>query len=103
MGSGARAERVAYGQVLGEAKAMQEYQLAMIPIMKEQAVMELGIRDIAFAQEIEQTKAMNLLSQQLQPVPDPVLMTAVIEKKSKSADYLIYAVLGFLAYTFLRK
>lgn len=104
MGSGARAERMAYGQVIGETKAMQEHQLAMIPIMKEQAEMELDIREIAFAQEIEQTKKMNLLSQQLQP--DPVLMPARVtdtKPKPKSSDYLIYAGLAALAYFMLRK
>ena len=102
MGSGARAERMAYGQVLGEAKAMQEHTLAMIPIMKEQAEMELGIREIGFAQELEQTKKMNLLSQQLQP--DPVLIpVGVTATKPKSSDYLIYAGLAALAYFLLRK
>lgn len=102
MGSGARMERMAYGQVLGESRAIQEHQLAMIPIMKEQAEMEMGIREIAFAQEIEQTKKMNLLSQHLQP--DPVLIPArVTEMKPKSSDYLIYAGLAALAFFMLRK
>lgn len=101
MGSGARAERVAYGQVLGEAKAMQEHQLAMIPIMKEQAEMELGIKEQQFEMEVEQTKAMNLLSQQLQP--DPVLlpasqMIASAPTGDPGSKNLLYVGLAILAY-----
>ena len=75
----------------------------MIPIMKQQAEMELGLQQEKFEQEIKQTKAMNLLSQQLEP--DPVFLPArVIEDKpAVSSSFLIYAVLGFLAYTILRK
>ena len=101
MGSGARAERVAYGQVLGEAKAMQEHQLAMIPIMKEQAEMELGIRDIAFAQEVEQTKSMNLLSQQLQP--DPVLVPVQVPLSDPGSKNLLLVGLAILAFFLIMK
>jgi len=99
MGSGERQYRIA----MGEAKAIQDHQLSMIPIMKEQAEMELGIAQQKFEQDIKQTKAMNLLSQQLQP--DPVILPANVikEKPATSNNVLIYAVLGFLAYTFLRK
>lgn len=98
MGSGARAERMAYGQVVGEAKAMQEHTLAMIPIMKEQAEMELGIREMAYAQEVEQTKAMNLLSTQLQP--DPIFMAASAPAPSggPGSKSLLYVGLAILAY-----
>lgn len=101
MGSGARMERMAYGQVVGETKAIQEHQLAMIPVMKKQAEMELGIREAAFEQEIEQTEKINLLSQQLQL--DPVLVPAQVKAKPDSANYLIYAGLAILAYFLARK
>lgn len=94
--------KLAYGQTVGQARGIQEHTLAMIPIMKEQAEMELGLQQQKFEQEIKQTKAMNLLSQQLEP--DPVFLPAqVIEDKPVSSSYLIYAVIAFLAYTFLRK
>lgn len=112
MGSGARAERMAYGQLLGESRAIQEHQLAMLPIMQKQAEMEmelglkqaevgLELREKAFVQELEQTKQLNLLSLQLQP--EPILMPAeVAETKPKMANYLIYAGLAALAYFLLR-
>lgn len=98
MGSGTTAYRIA----LGETLAIQEHQLAMIPIMKEQAEMELGIREKKFAMEIEQTKEMNLLSQQLQPAP--ILVPAGIAPAEPGpANYLVYAGLAALAYFLSRK
>ena len=58
MGSGSTAYRIA----LGEAMAIQEHQLAMIPIMQKQAEMELGLKEKVFAQELEQARQMNLLT-----------------------------------------
>jgi len=104
MGTGARYERAAYGQALGEARAIQEHQLAMIPIVKEQAEMELGIQKLKFEQEIEQTKTLNLLAQQLEP--DPVLLSApsiVAQEKPAANKFLIIAGLAALAYFLLRK
>ena len=102
MGSGSRQYRISLGATAGQAKAMQDHQLAMIPIMKEQTEMQLEMREKAFEQELEQTKQMNLLAMQLQPkpilVPAEVTETKPIEKK-----YLIYAGLAVLAYFLLRK
>jgi len=88
--------------MLGEATAIQEHQLAMIPIMKEQTEMQLEMQEKAFEQELEQTKQMNLLSQQL--LPGPVLVPAEkpVEKPA-AANYLIYAGLAALAFFLLRK
>jgi len=102
MGTGARYERAAYGQALGEARAIQEHQLAMIPIMKEQAEVQFEIQEKIFAQEISQTKELNLLAQQLQP--DPVFLPAdVAQVESGPANYLVYAGLAIMAYFLLRK
>jgi len=100
MGTGARYERAAYGQARGEAAAIQEHQLAMIPIIKEQAEVQFEIQEKKFAQEIEQTKAINLLAQQLQP--DPILVPAA-QVKPGPANYLVYAGLAIMAYFLLRK
>jgi len=104
MGSGARAYRIALGQAEAETKAMQDHQLAMIPIMREQAEMELGIREKAFALEIEQSKQMNLLSQKLYSAPQPVLMPAQATSEGPGSKNLVYLGLAILAYfLFLRK
>lgn len=98
MGSGERQYRIA----LGEAKAMQEHQLAMIPIMQEQSEIQLEIREKEFEQRIEQTKQMNLLSQQLQPAP--ILMPADVNQvEPGQKNYLIYAGIAILAFYLLRK
>lgn len=109
MGSGTTAYRIA----LGEALAIQEHQLAMIPIMKEQAesmipVMKeqaaagLEIREKEFALELQQTKEMNLLSQQLQPAP--ILVPAgIAQAEPGPTNNLVYAGLAALAYFLLRK
>jgi len=98
MGSGDRA----YRTLLGEAKAIQEHQLAMIPIMQQQTEMQLEMRGEAFEQELEQTKKMSLLSLQLQP--EPILMASeVTETKPVEKKYLVYAGLAALAYFLLRK
>lgn len=98
MGSGARA----YRTMMGESQAIQEHQLAMIPIMKQQAEIQLEIQEKAFVQELEQTKRMNLLSQQLQP--EPVLVPAKkAVTKPVTTNYLIYAGLAALAFFLLRK
>lgn len=107
MGSGARMERMAFGQTTGEAKAFQAHQLAMIPIMQQQSEMELEVLEKKFAMEIEQTKEMSLLSQQLQP--EPILMPAQITSAAGPAEgpgskNLVYAGLAILVYfLFLRK
>ena len=100
MGTGARYERAAYGQALGEARAIQEHQLAMIPIMQQQSEMELGIRAEAYKQEFEQTKKLGLLSLQLQP--ETVLMPSPVTEIKTKSNYLIYAGLAALAYFFMR-
>jgi len=94
MGTGARYERAAYGQARGEAKAIQEHQLAMIPIMKEQTEMQLELRGKAFEQELEQTKQMNLLSQQLQP--DPILMPAQVTDEGPGSKNLVFVGVAIL-------
>lgn len=97
MGSGDRAYRMA----LGEALAIQEHQLAMIPIMQEQAEMELGVKEKVFELELEQTKQLSLLAQQLQP--EPIFVAAdVTETKPEASKYLVYAGFAALAYFFLR-
>lgn len=108
MGSGATAQSVAYGQASGEAMAIQEHQLAMIPIMQEQTEMQLELRQKAFEQELEQTEKMNLLTVKLQP--EPILVPAeatgimgIMETKPAASKYLIYAGLAILAYLFLGK
>lgn len=105
MGSGARMERMAFGQTTGEAKAFQAHQLAMIPIMQQQSEMELEVLEKKFAMELEQTKEMSLLSLQLQP--EPILMPARITPSEGPAvpgsKNLVYAGLVALAYFFLRK
>lgn len=104
----ASAYKIAYGQTIGQARAIQEHQLAMIPIMKEQAEMELSLREKQFAVEIEQVKQMNLLAQKLKPAPQlqpaPILIPAGDEVSEKPAtnDYLIYAGLAALAFFLLR-
>jgi len=109
MATGSRAYRV----MRGESKAIQEHQLAMLPIMQKQAEMEmelglkqaevgLELREKAFEQELVQTKQLNLLALQLQP--EPVLMPAeVTETKPVEKKYLVYAALAVLAFFFLRK
>ncbi|MBA7518473.1 hypothetical protein ES705_10543 [subsurface metagenome] len=102
MGSGSRARRVAYGQLKGESMAIQEHQLAMLPITQKKAEMELELREKMFVQELEQTKQMNLLALQLQP--EPIFMPAeVAETKPVTKNYLIYAALAALAFFLLRK
>jgi len=102
MGTGARYERAAYGQALGEARAIQQHQLAMIPIMREQAEVELEIQEQKYAMDIKQTEKLNLLAQQLQP--DPVLVPSdVTQKKSVPKNLFVYAGLAALAFIFLRK
>jgi len=92
---------MALGQAMAETKVMQDYQLAMIPIMKERSEMELEIRGKAFKQEIEQTKQMSLLTQRLQP--DPVLMPAPVAVAAPGSKNLIYAGIAALAFFLLRK
>jgi len=94
MGSGGRAYRV----LSGESLAIQEHQLAMIPIMQQQTEMQLEMREKAFEQELEQTKKINLLAQQLQPEPVFVPRTAIAEPPPAKSKYLIYAGLAGLAY-----
>lgn len=53
MGTGARYERAAYGQALGESKAIQEHTLAMIPIVEQQAESELRIQEAARKAEVK--------------------------------------------------
>lgn len=124
MGSGSRA----YREALGEALAIQEHQLAMIPIMKGQAEMEIGMKELAFEQELEQVRKLNLLAQEIQqeqvlalpevttepPVivapemmakpsaPPPILVAAEVTAKPPGSEYLIYAGLAGLAYFFFR-
>jgi len=97
MGSGDRA----YRQMKGEAMAIQEHQLAMIPIMQQQTEMQLEMRKLTFEQELEQTEKLNLLAMQLQP--EPILIPAdVTETKPVEKKYLVYAALAALAYFFMR-
>ena len=102
MGARSKAYNFQMALLEGESVKMQEHQLAMIPIMKEQAEVQLELKEKAFAQEIEQTRQINLLAQQLQP--EPILMPAkVTETKPAGKEYLIYAGLAVLAFFFLRK
>ena len=98
MGSGDRA----YRQMKGEAMAIQEHQLAMIPIMQQQTEMQLEMRKLTFEQELEQTEKLNLLAMQLQP--EPILIPAdVTETKPVEKKYFVYAALAALAFFLLRK
>lgn len=86
MGSGDRT----YRTLAGESKAIQEHQLAMLPIMQQQ-----------FEQEFAQIEKLNLLALQLQP--EPILVPSeVTETKPAASKYLVYAGLAALAYFFLR-
>lgn len=97
MGSGGRA----YRTLKGESLAIQEHQIAMIPIMQQQTEMQLEMREKAFELELEQTEKMNLLSMKLQPSPIYIPAETKLEKPMES-KYLIYAGLAALAYFFLR-
>ena len=102
MGSGSRQYRISLGATQGQAKGIQDHQLAMIPIMQKQAEMQLEMQEKVFEQELEQTKQMNLLAMQLQP--EPILMPAeVTETKPIEKKYLVYAALAVLAFFLLRK
>jgi len=106
MGSGATAQRIAYGQALGEAQAIQEHQLAMIPIVQKQAEMELEIKEKSFALEVEQAKQLNLLAQQLhaqevqqaqQAQQAQQVLVPVQETEGPGSKNLVYIALAILA------
>jgi len=44
MGSGSRQERITFGATMGQARAMLEYEQAMIPIERERAEMQLEMQ-----------------------------------------------------------
>ena len=97
MGSGANAYQITYGQTLGEAKAIQEHQLAMIPIVQKQAEMELDIKEKSFALEVEQAKQLNLLAQQLQLQSQSVTVPAQTPDSGPGSKNLVYIALAILA------
>ena len=77
MGTGARYERAALGQALGESKGIQAHELAMIPIVEKQfeselemerkkAEAELEMGKKLFEQQVEQTKELYLLANRLE-------------------------------------
>jgi len=105
MGTGARMQRAALGQTLGESLGIQQHTEAMIPLLKEQAEMELEIQEKTFAQELEQTKQLYLLANELegQTQPDqPVFITATETAKPKSS-FLLYAGLALAAFFLFKK
>ena len=102
MGSGSTAYRITKGQSQGQI----EHELAMIPIREAQATSDLGIRKLAFEQELDQAEAMNLLSQkftgqQAQPVFAPPPVTEV--SQGEQPNYTILIILGIVAVLFFKK
>ena len=80
MGSGARMERMALGQALGESKAIVAHEKAMIPVLAAQAEAELNIAAKKFEQEIGQTEQLYLLANRLTPSQQsPMFITAGVD------------------------
>lgn len=108
MGTGARYQRAALGQTRGESAGIQEHTLAMIPIMQEQAEVELEIKSKAFAQELEQAKELYLFAQRYedqgkqQPVFVSAATSAAKPPAAKSSSYMLYIGLAVLAWYFLK-
>lgn len=105
MGSGATAERIMLGKTLGESLGIQQHTEAMIPILKKQAEMELGIQEKTFTQELEQTRQLYLLANQLegQTQPDqPVFITATETAEPKS-NLLLYVGIAIFAFFLFKK
>jgi len=61
MGSGARQERISYGAASGEAQAIQEHELAMIPIIEKRAETERILQAEMFEQQYGQAERLYLL------------------------------------------
>ena len=105
MGSGARAERIALGQTRGESLGIQEHEKAMIPILREQAEMEIELKGKAFTQDIEQTKELYLLAKRFedqgktQQQPTFVSTTAPAAG-TKSPNIMLYIGLAILVWYF---
>lgn len=103
MGTGARYQRAALGQTRGESLGIQEHEKAMIPIMQEQAEVDLGIQGLAFAQQLEQTEALYLLAKRFedqgqQPVFVPRSPAAKPPSAAQTSNYMLYIGLAVLAW-----
>jgi len=118
MGSGDRAYRIG----LGEGRAIQEHEIAMIPIVKQrgeaeigilktQAEMELEMGQRAFEQQIEQAEQLDLLANRIsdaQPIQPAYAVTMPVPSsppppaKPALSKNLIYAGLALGAFLFLR-
>lgn len=109
MGTGSRYYRAALGQALGESQAIQQHQLAMIPIVEQQAESELKIMA---AQQEKEIKYIETLSDVLKKFPgsqpqqviysQPASATTEKSKMNKN-NLLIFAALGIIAYFLLKK
>jgi len=105
MGSGAKMQRMAYGQARGESLGIQFHTEAMIPILKEQAEMELEVKEKTFAQELEQTRQLYLLANQLegQTQPDQPVFVAAAETAKPKSNLWLYAGLAVVAFFLFKK
>jgi len=104
MGSGQKMYRMALGAAQGEAAAIQEHEKAMIPIMQEQAEVQLDISSRAFEQQIEQAKRLSTLVDELDKkagaTTQPIYVTQ--EAPAQKTNYMLYAGIAIVAFIFLK-
>lgn len=101
MGTGSRVYRATRGQ----SQAQLEHERALIPVYEQRAAAELGVRKLAFEQELKQAEAMNLLAQkfsgrQQQPVFAPPPVAA---GQGEQPNYTLLIILGIVAVLFFKK
>lgn len=105
MGSGSTAERIAYGTASGEARAIQEHERVMIPIIQARGEMELELQRQMFEQKYEQSEKLNTLPMQLESreraLDQPVFMPAAPAAPAVPKN-VIYLAIAIAVYLFLR-
>ena len=100
MGSRTKAYCIALLQTRAQSLGIQEHTEAMIPLLEEQALMEIEMKKQAFEQDVEQLEALYLLAKRFEDQGQEPTFVTTKAPAVKSPNYMLYIGLAILAWYF---